>query len=59
MRRFSFLCRDPIISEASIPEYAIFPVHTIMKPILENRADRKASMSDCKDVKKIAAILSM
>ena len=31
----------------------------IVKPILENRADRKASMSDCKNVKKIAAILSM
>ena len=53
------MCRDPIISEASIPEYAIFPVHAIVKPILENRADSKVSMSDCKHVKKIAAILSM
>ena len=31
----------------------------IVKPELENRADIKASMSDCKNVKKIAAILSM
>ena len=31
----------------------------IVKPILENRANSKVSMSDCKNVKKIAAILSM
>ena len=53
------MCR---ISEASIPEYAIFPVNAFVKLSLEDRAYCKASMasmSDCKNVKKIAAILSM
>ena len=31
----------------------------IVKPSLEDWVDRKASMPDCKNVKKIAAILSM
>ena len=65
MRRFSFLCRDPILSEASIPEYAIFPVHAffpmsaIVKLILLDRVDFKASMPvpDYQNVEMIATIL--
>ena len=36
-----------------------FPMSAIVKPILLNRADSRASVSNCKNVKKIAAILSM
>ena len=64
MRRFSFLCRDPIIFEASIPEYAIFPVHAffpvsaIVKLILLDGVDCKASMPvpDYQNVEMIATI---
>ena len=37
----------------------LHPVSAIVKPMLEDRDDCKASMPDCKNVKKIAAILSM
>ena len=51
-----------IYSDSSIPEAAtFFPMSAIaiVKPILENRADSKASMPDYQNVKKIEAILSM
>ena len=41
------------------PPPSIFPKSAIVKPILEDRAESKASMPDCKNVKKIATILSM
>ena len=50
MKRDSILCRDLIISEASIPEYAIFPVHAILKPSLKDRAYSKASVPDYQHV---------
>ena len=56
MGRFSFVCRDPIISEASIPEYAIFPVNAFAKPSLKDRAYRKASVPDYQHLEAIAAI---
>ena len=46
-------------SDSSIPAAAtFFPMSAIMKPMLENRADRKTSMLDYQNVEKnIAAIL--
>ena len=37
----------------------LHPVSAIVKPMLEDPDGCKASMPDCKNVKKIAAILSM
>ena len=48
--------RDPIISEASFPEYSIFPISAIVKTSLKDRADRKASMPIYQNVETIAAI---
>ena len=51
-----------VYSDFSIPAAAtFFPMSAIaiVKPILENRADSKASMPDYQNVKKIEAILSM
>ena len=48
-----------VYSDPSIPAAAtFFPMSAIMKPILEDRAYRKASMPDCKNVKAIAATLT-
>ena len=49
-------------SDSSIPAAATFfsmSAIAIVKPMLEDRAYRKAGMPDCKNVKKIAAILSI
>ena len=49
-----------VYSDSSIPAAAtFFPVSAIVKPSLEDGAYCKASMSDCKNVNKIASILSM
>ena len=51
-----------VYSDSSIPDPAaatFFPVSAIVKPSLEDGAYCKAGMPDCKNVKKIAAILSM
>ena len=52
--------KKSIYSDSSIPDPAaatFFPVSAIVKPSLEDGAYRKAGMPDCKNVKKIAAIL--
>ena len=52
IKKNHFLCHDPIISEA------IFPVHAVVKPMLEDRVDLKASMPDYQYMETIAAILT-
>ena len=52
IKKFQFLCHDPIISEA------ILPVHAVVKPMLEDRVDLKASMPDYQYMETIAAILT-
>ena len=51
-KKNQFLCHDPIISEA------IFPVHAVVKLMLEDRVDLKASMPDYQYMETIAAILT-
>ena len=51
-----------VYSDSSIPDHAaatFFLMSAIVKPNLEDRDDRKASMPDYQNVKKIEAILSM
>ena len=50
-----------VYSDSSIPDPAaatFFPVTAIVKPILEDRAYRKAGMPDYQNVETIAAILT-
>ena len=41
---------------AILPEHAFFPLSAIVKPMLEDRADRKASMPDVRNEEKSPAI---
>ena len=65
---YSRRCKYPVkkdskemrfFSDSSIPEAAtFFPMSAIVRPILEDRAYRKAGMPDYQNVKKIEAIPS-
>ena len=49
---------EDVYSDPSIPEAAtFFPMSAIVKPILEDRVERKASMPDSKIVNKAAPIV--